>query len=874
MSNKKKILPGILLSIVMVLGVMSGMSRTVHADDTPQSTTGELIIEKIFEIAPWPPYDDSPLDITVINTWNDNNNSDGKRPESVIVRLLANGTEVADTQLNAGNNWRYTFTGLPRIDEDKEKINYTITEDPVKLYTAQINGFNIRNNYEPKAVQMILRGNSGSAGEQRTANLALDVLLNAPEGADLSGLVLAIEGPDPQLKKTLTYDDVKDGSINLGKVLPGAYLVRDTNADTLVGDYVMDAGNSKVADAVYVASGASARLEFRYTWKPQEPIDKDADWDYDPYNNIGNLSFLILGPDARMPKTINYSEFKDDKYKLSDLVPGVYTVVECNAETLLEYYTLTSSSITGLAVEVKAGETATARLFNEYVTPEPYPEFVNIPVTQTWNDNNNADDNRPTGVMVRLYADGVEVDSHVLTAAENWQHTFFERPYYKEDNRTEIIYTVGEDAVAMYTTTINGYNIVNDYQPEVTSVSVLKVWDDNNNEQNTRPESITMRLSAGQKVVKSVVLNEANGWTATVNNLSTVVSGQPVKYSWEEQLVLNYSLESVTQQGSLTIFTNKVRVRTEVYVATTPLSNEPVFPYTICETEINGDGSITSTATTYFEDGSITELVEREWVKGKKKGRKNTKETVMDPEGKTLSQTKETISFSKKQTKTETKDIKKADGYSFSSTEKTYKSGKRITKVSETLKSGVKQEYTETENPDGTMTRKVMDTNTKGRSTLTVTTVVRDEDDTDMVGTYDNNGLSGTDSSDALGSGEGTANERKLVKTVTEYKVTGDGRIRLTGIKTDSDTVIIPKSVTFEGHKLMIVSLGKGLFKGMEGIKKIYIYSENLKKIYAGAFNGVPADAEFYIKASDVNIEKIVRMIRKSGFGKVDYTKI
>ena len=988
MSIKKKRLLGILLSFVMVLGLMPGMKLMVYADDTTPNTdnTGKLVIEMDFDIDSWPPYDDSPRDIPVIITWNDNNDKDGNRPESIVVRLLADGVEIADAELNAGNNWRYTFTGLPRFDENKEKIKYTITEDPVEWYTAEINGFNIRNNYNPnltsltvtqiwddannemqsrpesiamtlsngmtvllndqnnwtatikdlptrlnrapanytwteqkvlgydkidevtegtvttftnrrseravtltavrtpriagesmygfveykirprseisksdspmssktagvkwigaddrslrqESTQQILMGDGEADSEQRTANLELTVTLNAPEGADLSGLELAIDGPDPQLKKTLTYADVEDGNISLGKVLPGPYLIRDTNADTLIEGHVMDAENSKVADAVYAASGASARLEFQYTWKLQEPIDyKEVEEDYDPNDNIGKLSLDILGPDDRMPKTITYSQFKDGKYELSDLVPGVYTVIERNAETLLKYYTLTSDSITGMVVEVKAGGTATAKLSNKYVTQKPDDEFVDIPVTKTWNDNNNADGNRPASVTVRLYADGVEEDSHVLTAAENWKFTFKEKPRYQEDNKTEIVYTVNEDVVAMYTTTINGHNLVNDYQPEVTSVSVSNIWDDNNNEQNVRPDSIAMSLSDGEKIVKVVVLNENNGWTATVNNLPTVVDGQPAVYRWKEQQILNYSLESVTQDGNHMIFTNKVWERPET-VATTPVSTELVFPYTTYKKETNKDGSITTTATTYYEDGSITELVEREWVKGKKKGRKNTKETVMDPDGKVISVIMETISFSKKQTKTETKDIKLADGYSFSSTVKTYKSGKQIYRFSETLESGVKQEYAETKKPDGTLTRKVMDTNTKGKSTLTVTT-------------------------------------KELVKTVTKYKVTGDGRIRLTSFKTEGDTVIIPKTVTFNGKKYMIVSLGKNLFKGMEGIKEIYIYAENLKKIYAGAFNGVPADAKFYIKATTTNCKKIVRMIRKSGFGKVDYTKI
>ena len=285
-----------------------------------------------------------------------------------------------------------------------------------------------------------------------------------------------------------------------------------------------------------------------------------------------------------------------------------------------------------------------------------------------------------------------------------------------------------------------------------------------------------------------------------------------------------------------------------------PVQEQKQYPYSIKTVMNNPDGSITTTTTTYFEDGSITELVEREWVKGKKKGRKNTKETVTDPDGKIISTTVETISFSKKQTKTETKDIKKADGYSFSSTVKTYKSGKQVTKVSKTLESGVKQEYTETKNPDGTKTRKVMDTTADGKISFTITTVALDES--------------------SSSSGEPLENNKKLVETVTKYKVTGKNTIKLTSLKTDGDKVIIPKTISFDGKKYNVAALGKKMFKKADGIKEIYIYSEGLKKIYAGAFTGVPADVKFYIKATATNCKKIVRMIKKSGFGKVDYTKL
>ncbi len=475
--------------------------------------------------------------------WEPVDDSRKTRPESVQLILEGDGKPVGEPKTVKAPAWSATWENLPG------DIEYTVKQmESLSAYTTDCSGLTVTNTL-------------------KTGTLNLKVSLDAPEGADLSGLKLAIDGPDPLLKKTLTYADVKGGTVSLGPVLEGAYLVRDTNADTLVEGYVMDPANSKVADAVYVKNGESRTLEFRYTWKLQEPIDEEVEEDYDPLANIGNLTFEILGPDARTtPLTIKYSDFKNGKYELPDLEPGVYTVVERNAEKLVKYYTLTSNSTTGLAVDVKADGTATAKLFNQYVippTPEPDAEFVDIPVTKTWNDNNNADGNRPASVTARLYADGVEVDSHVLTAAENWQFTFAEKPRYQEDNKTEIVYTVGEDAVAMYAATVNGYNIVNDYQPEVTSVSVSKVWDDNNNEQNLRPASIAMSLSDGQKVVKVVVLNEANGWTATVNNLPTVVNGQNAQYAWKEQQVLSYSLEGVTQQGNLMVFTNKVWERPE-----------------------------------------------------------------------------------------------------------------------------------------------------------------------------------------------------------------------------------------------------------------------------------------------------------------------
>ena len=488
------------------------------------------------------------ISVSATVAWEDSDNAGKIRPESVQLMLLADGEPYGEPLTAKNPGWKVTWNDLPPFKPNADtRIEYTVKQLQMpEGYTSQEDGLAVTNYLQTGSLKL-------------SASVA-----GAPEDADLSGLTLTVDGPDPSMPKTLTWAQISGGSFDFGTVLPGAYLVRGTNADTLVEGYIMDVENSKVSDAVMVKAGEAATLTYKYAYKLPEAIE--AEEDYDPMSSIGALSFEILGPDDRMPITITYSQFKNGQYELGDLVPGVYTVVERNAETLVKYYTLTGASVTGMKLEVTPDGTATAKLFNQYVpapTPEPDAEFVDIPVTKTWNDNNNKDGNRPDAITVRLYADGVEVDSHILTAGENWAFTFVEKPRYQEDHKTEIVYTVNEDAVPMYAAEINGYNIVNQYRPEVTSISVTKIWVDKDNAAGIRPTSIAMTLSDGQKVVKVVVLDATNGWTATVNDLPTVVNGQPAKYGWKEQEVIGYTLTGVKEEGNAMTFTNTVWERPE-----------------------------------------------------------------------------------------------------------------------------------------------------------------------------------------------------------------------------------------------------------------------------------------------------------------------
>ena len=218
--------------------------------------------------------------------------------------------------------------------------------------------------------------------------------------------------------------------------------------------------------------------------------------------------------------------------------------------------TITGNGTTGFVITnvLERGKLIIEKTFDfEPIEPEePDNTPMDIPVVKTWNDNGNKDGNRPQSVTVRLYADGVEVASAVITEADGWKTTFTGLDRYNGEEK--INYTISEDPVDWYTAEIHGYNIRNNYQPEVTSVTVRKVWNDNNNANRVRPTSIYATLSNGTVVL----LNEENGWTATVDNLPTRINGQPAVYTWSEQTVIGYRLTATRQEGNTTVFTNSV----------------------------------------------------------------------------------------------------------------------------------------------------------------------------------------------------------------------------------------------------------------------------------------------------------------------------
>ena len=376
--------------------------------------------------------------------------------------------------------------------------------------------------------------------------------LSVSAPSDVNGLELVVTGPDPKVKNGMKLT----GSYNIGEVIPGAYVVQETNASSLAPEgYVIDSSKTQVGDAVYVKAGDSKTLNIKIAYKEAEGEEPNEA----PLSETGKLSFEILGPNG-FDETVTYDKFKGGKYIFDNLLPGTYAVIERNPEGLVRAYSIKSSSVTGMVIAV-GKDSQPAVLENKYepaATPIPNPEMINIPVVKIWNDESDKDGNRPDAITIKLYANGVVADTHLLTAAEGWSYTFRDLPDIDKKGE-KIEYSVNEDPVEWYAADVSGnmneYYITNNYTPEVTSATVSKVWDDGNNAQRIRPTSLAVTLLPVGDVY---ILNAANGWSVLVNGLPTRINGEEVSYSWTEQEAAGYVRSSVSQDGSTTVFTNRI----------------------------------------------------------------------------------------------------------------------------------------------------------------------------------------------------------------------------------------------------------------------------------------------------------------------------
>lgn len=168
------------------------------------------------------------------------------------------------------------------------------------------------------------------------------------------------------------------------------------------------------------------------------------------------------------------------------------------------------------------------------------PKITKISVKKVWNDADNADGIRPESIKVQLYKNGNTkvYDAVELSEKNNWSYTWEGLPTM--ENNEDIIYAVDEVEIpAGYEKEVTNketkFIITNTHVPDVTKISVEKVWDDNNDQDGIRPTTIKVQLYAdGKASGRMAELSENNGWKYTWSNLAKQEKGVTIIYSVDE----------------------------------------------------------------------------------------------------------------------------------------------------------------------------------------------------------------------------------------------------------------------------------------------------------------------------------------------------
>ena len=400
-------------------------------------------------------HDPTTRDITVSKVWNDGDNQDGKRPDSVKVQLYADGKECGDpVPLSDANKWTYTYNKLDKYHISGDglvPINYTLIELETKKleelgYASDVegnadSGFIVKNSHTPETISISgtkTWDDNDNKDNKRPSSIGINLIKTVGENNAVTAAEITVSADEDGVWQ---YEFTDLPKYENGKEI--TYTITEDKVEyyqTVITptDYGFDITNKYTPD--------------------KTSVNVSKVWD-DNSNQDGirpesvTVKLLADGKDtnttAVLTKNNNWSATFANLAKKSGTDVIVYTVEEVE--------------VAGYQADVKGNMTDGYTITNTHT-----PETVNITGEKTWDDEGNSD-KRPESITVNLLANGVAVASVAVSedqASGKWTYEFKALPKY--NNGTEISYSVLEETVENYTASYPAgtYNIVNTYTPE------------------------------------------------------------------------------------------------------------------------------------------------------------------------------------------------------------------------------------------------------------------------------------------------------------------------------------------------------------------------------------------------------------------------
>ncbi len=512
-------------------------------------------------------------EITVTKVWEDDNNRDGKRTEEVTISLSKNEEPYKDIVLNKEKVGKDTNTWKEEMTVDK----YDYTK------------YDIVMGYENEEKQEII------TSEELPVDTKILGLYVRPESAHINNgqtkeeLIKAIvkyeveEKNVPDLyeaeynQETLTVTNKHQPS-KINKTVTKIW--RDNHGeDGLRTDYVdvqLKKNGENYGDRVRLSdsnlrAGSQDEWEYEFTDLYQYEDGEEIEWTVEEFNAPKEYSTKYVQKDLKIynaypPEVDIYVEkvWEDDNDRDGLRSQEVTVQLEADGKPFDEPVTLNEannwthqweylekyndegdeyhytieeiSSIPNYTSTTETRETLYERRF--VITNTHTPATTSKTVTKEWSDSDDQDRIRPDSVKVQLKANGENEGKVVELNDDNgWTYTWDDLKL-NANHGVPVTYTVEEvDVPDGYTPQYDQENlkITNVHEPYTVEKTVVKAWQDHNDNAGVRPDSVQVQLKAdGTNYGEPKTLNAANNWRETWEDLPQYNEGEEITYTAEE----------------------------------------------------------------------------------------------------------------------------------------------------------------------------------------------------------------------------------------------------------------------------------------------------------------------------------------------------
>lgn len=400
-------------------------------------------------------------DITGSVIWDDQDNQDGMRPDSVQINLykyVSYGKKefVASVSTDSTKNWQYSFTNIDKYTDGME-IQYLIIPEEISSYYSSVDGeTKVTFFHAPEKISsidgVISWIDENNQDGRRPSQVTIRLFSN---GEEISS-------------KRITNSEHWEYSFeDLPKYANGQKIIYTLALDA-IDDYTTEINGYNVTNT-YMPE--TVNINDSITWADQN--DQDG-------KRPSQVTIRLFADNTEI-QTITTDSVNDWEYQFTNL-PKFQNGSEIK-------YTLKQDDI---------DEYTTVIDENYHITNTHAVEKTEIQCTALWDDQNDSSGKRPKHILVHLFADGREYGQPVkLSESNHWSYTFTNLSKWNAGNA--VTYTVEFENVSGYTKKLtdeadNSYQMTytliskDDKEPTESENPSDKFDSNNNKQEDNKPE--------------------------------------------------------------------------------------------------------------------------------------------------------------------------------------------------------------------------------------------------------------------------------------------------------------------------------------------------------------------------------------------------